>query len=163
MFGGLSVGPRLRDRLRTYSIELPDDPTPEQVDAWIELAELVRDPDFRTRLRTWLELNTPTSGRSRPPGVSIWWARQVMQTVAEVRARGIAPEGPAAAEVLSELIGDADRAAVLRNLEAGIAAGARHYRRLVACVRGQYASPDASEELRWLLQALRAATQADPL
>ena len=26
---------------------LPDDPSPEQVDAWVELAELVSDPDFR--------------------------------------------------------------------------------------------------------------------
>jgi hypothetical protein len=25
---------------------LPDDPSPEQVDAWVELAELVSDPDF---------------------------------------------------------------------------------------------------------------------
>ena len=30
---------------------LPDDPSPEQVDAWVELAELVSDPDFRQRIR----------------------------------------------------------------------------------------------------------------
>jgi len=30
---------------------LPDDPSPEQVDAWVELAELVSDPDFRRRVR----------------------------------------------------------------------------------------------------------------
>jgi DNA-binding transcriptional MerR regulator len=28
---------------------LPDDPSPEQVDAWVELAELVSDPDFLPR------------------------------------------------------------------------------------------------------------------
>ncbi|MFD5141597.1 MerR family transcriptional regulator [Streptomyces sp. NPDC058378] len=66
VFGGLD-DPRLRERMRTYSIELPDDPTPEQVDAWIELAELVRDPGFRARLRTWMELNTPLPGQGRPP------------------------------------------------------------------------------------------------
>lgn len=32
----------------------------------------VRDPSFRGRLRTWLELNTPTPDRARPPGASIW-------------------------------------------------------------------------------------------
>lgn len=68
VFGGLDVEPRLRDRILTYRIELPDDPAPEQVDAWIELAELVRDPGFRARLRTWLELNTPVPGQGRPPG-----------------------------------------------------------------------------------------------
>ncbi|MBT2426877.1 MerR family transcriptional regulator [Streptomyces sp. CB00316] len=156
VFGGLH-DTRLRDRMRTYSIELPDDPTPEQVDAWIELAELVRDPGFRTRLRTWMELNTPVPGQGRPPGASIWWARQIVQTVAEVRRGGVAPEEVAAAEVLSELFGDADRAAVLRSLEAGIEAGAERYRRLVARVRGQASSPDATKELEWLARALRTA------
>ncbi|MFD7087901.1 MerR family transcriptional regulator [Streptomyces sp. NPDC059896] len=157
VFGGLDVDPRLRDRMRTFSIELPDDPTPEQADAWIELAELVRDPGFRARLRTWMELNTPVPGQGRPAGASIWWARQVAQSVAEIRERGVAPEGPEAADMLSDLFGDADRAAVLRSLEAGIEAGAERYRRLVARVRGQDSSPDATEELEWLARALRAA------
>jgi DNA-binding transcriptional MerR regulator len=160
VFGGLDVEPRLGDRLRTLSIDLPDDPTPEQVDAWIELAELVRDPGFRARLRTWMELNTPVPGQHRPPGASIWWARKVVQTVAEVRKRGVGPEGPEAAEVLPELFGDADRTAVLRSLDAGIEAGAERYRRLVARVRGQDSAPDATEELEWLARALRAAGQA---
>lgn len=160
VFGGLDVEPRLRDRLNAFSVDLPDDPTPEQVDAWVELAELVRDPGFRARLRTWMELNTPAPGQGRLPGASIWWARQAVQTVAEARERGLAPEGPAAAEMLSELFGDADRAAVLRSLEAGIEAGAERYRRLVARVRGQDAAPDATEELEWLARALRAADRA---
>ncbi|MFE2875261.1 hypothetical protein ACFXG6_00470 [Streptomyces roseus] len=113
-----------------------------------------------TRMRTLLELSTPAPGQSRAPGASIWWARQVVQTVGEVRERGIAPEGPAAAEVLSELFGDADRAAVLMCLEAGIEAGAERYRGLVARVRGQRSSPDASEELEWPARALRASDQA---
>ncbi|MFI8895718.1 helix-turn-helix domain-containing protein [Streptomyces paradoxus] len=160
VFGGLDVEPDLRDRLRGVRIELPDDPTPEQVDAWVELAELVRDPGFRTRLRAWMELNTPMPGQGPPPGASIWWARQVVQTVAETRKRGVGPEEPEVAEVLSELFGDADRAVVLRGLEAGIEAGAERYRRLVARVRGQVSSPDATEELEWLARALRAADQA---
>jgi hypothetical protein len=48
---------------------------------------------------------------------------------------------------------------VLRSLEAGIEAGAEHYRRLVARVRGQDSSPDATEELEWLARALRASDQ----
>ncbi|GHH52699.1 helix-turn-helix domain-containing protein [Streptomyces candidus] len=155
VFGSLDLDPHLRDRIRTYSVELPDDPAPEQVDAWIELAELVREPAFRTRFRTWLELNTPAPGNSRPPGASIWWAKHVVQSVVEARGRGVAPEGRAAAEVLSELFGDADRAAVLRSLEAGIEAQAERYRTLVARVRGQHASPDATRELEWLARALR--------
>ncbi len=86
-----------------------------------------------------------------------------MQTVAEARERGTDPVGPAAAEVLSRLFGDTDRTAVLQCLEAGIAAGVERYRRLAARVRGQYASPDATEELEWLARALRTAVdQASP-
>ena len=70
VFGGLD-DPGLRDRMRAFSIELPDDPTPDQVDAWIELAELVRDPAFRARLRTWMELNTPVPGQGHPRGVHL--------------------------------------------------------------------------------------------
>ncbi|MFI9753505.1 helix-turn-helix domain-containing protein [Streptomyces collinus] len=162
VFGGLDIEPCLRDRLHTFSVELPDDPTPDQVDAWIELAELVRDPGFRGRFHTWMKLNTPAPGRHRPPGASIWWARQIVQTVAEVRRRGVAPEGPEAAEVLCELFrdGDAERTGALRSLEAGIEAGAEHYRRLVARVRGQDSAPDGTEELEWLARALHAADRA---
>ncbi|MFE0121516.1 MerR family transcriptional regulator [[Kitasatospora] papulosa] len=160
VFGGLHGDSRLYDRMSTFSIDLPDDPTPEQVDAWIELAELVRDPGFRTRMRTMLELSTPSPGNARPPGASIWWARHIVQRVAQVRAGGIAPEEPAAADLLSELFGDTDRAAVLVCLEAGIEAGAERYRGLVARVRGQYASPDASGELDWLARALRFGGRA---
>jgi len=35
---------------------LPDDPSPEQVDAWAELAELVSDPDFRQRMRQVMDI-----------------------------------------------------------------------------------------------------------
>lgn len=34
------------DKLAMGGPELPDDPTPEQVAAWVEVAELLRDPDF---------------------------------------------------------------------------------------------------------------------
>jgi hypothetical protein len=34
------------DKLRMGAPELPDDPTPDQLAAWVELAGLLRDPDF---------------------------------------------------------------------------------------------------------------------
>ena len=158
VFGRLDIGPRLRDRVRDLRIELPDEPTPDQVDAWIELAGLVQDPDFRARLRTFLELNTPAPGQPAPPGATIWWARQVVNTVAQARADGVEPGEPGAAELISAMFGTADLSAVLASLEAGIDAGAERYRRLVARVRGQRSAPDATEELQWLAAALRIAT-----
>ncbi|MFC7535092.1 MerR family transcriptional regulator [Actinoplanes sp. GCM10030250] len=157
LIGGLDLDPRLRDRLRDLRIDLPEDPTPEQVDAWIELAELVRDPGFRARMRAFLELSTPPPGVSGKtlPGANIFWARQVVNTVAEARERGIEPGTPAAAEVIAQMFRDADLVAVLRCLEAGIEAGAEQYRVLVGRVRGQRSAPDATMELNWLARALR--------
>jgi DNA-binding transcriptional MerR regulator len=36
---------------RTLTAELPDNPSPEQLEAWIELAELSQNPDFRAIVR----------------------------------------------------------------------------------------------------------------
>src|SRR5439155_12472586 len=57
VFGGLDADPLLHERMRSTVPELPDDATPEQVDAWIELAELVADSEFRRRMRRMAEHN----------------------------------------------------------------------------------------------------------
>ena len=44
-------GAGIAQAMRSLPAELPDDPTTEQVEAWIELAELVSDPSFRARVR----------------------------------------------------------------------------------------------------------------
>ncbi|SDF42533.1 DNA-binding transcriptional regulator, MerR family [Lentzea fradiae] len=162
VFGRLDLEPRLRDRVRELTVDLPDDPSPDQVDAWVELAELVRDPGFRDRMRTFLELSLPVSGQTaKPPGANIWWARQVVQDVAEARSRGTEPGDPAAAELVAACFPDADLSAVLRSVEAGIAAGAERYRSLVGRVQGRRAAPEATEELHWLAEALRAAVDRE--
>ncbi|MDT5036115.1 MAG: hypothetical protein QOE03_1300, partial [Micromonosporaceae bacterium] len=58
IFDGVEVDPALQpqasefqQRMRSATPQLPDDPTDEQVDAWIELAELIADPGLRERLR----------------------------------------------------------------------------------------------------------------
>jgi DNA-binding transcriptional MerR regulator len=43
VFEGLDAEPTIAARMRMVTPELPDDPTTEQVEAWIELAALVRD------------------------------------------------------------------------------------------------------------------------
>jgi DNA-binding transcriptional MerR regulator len=50
------------DRLRMGAPELPDDPTATQVAAWVELAELLRDPDYVEPAVGW-----PSAPLSRAP------------------------------------------------------------------------------------------------
>ncbi|WP_285481641.1 MerR family transcriptional regulator [Amycolatopsis sp. NBRC 101858] len=48
---GLDVHPEYVERLRGRRPNLPEDPSTEQLEAWIELADLVQDDDFRTSVR----------------------------------------------------------------------------------------------------------------
>jgi hypothetical protein len=62
VFGGPHPSPARAARWNAAP-NLPDDPSPEQVDAWVEIAELVSDPGFRQRVRQVMDL-----GRAvRPP------------------------------------------------------------------------------------------------
>ncbi|MFC0433943.1 MerR family transcriptional regulator [Kutzneria buriramensis] len=50
---GLDIDPGYVERLRNQRPHLPDEPSTEQLEAWIELADLVRDEDFRTAMRDY--------------------------------------------------------------------------------------------------------------
>ncbi|MEV4460444.1 MerR family transcriptional regulator [Microbispora sp. NPDC049633] len=158
VFGGLDADPELRRRLRHTEVYLPDDPTPEQVDAWVELAGLVRDPDFRRRMREVVEQNT--RGRAgQEPGAFMWFAKKVAWAAGEAREKGVRPQSPEAAEVVARLLGDMDaagRAAVRERLEAGLFTEAERYRRLMAVINGREPKPSHADDFAWLLEALRA-------
>ncbi|MGA5300377.1 MerR family transcriptional regulator [Nucisporomicrobium flavum] len=148
---GLDARPGIAERLRRAPIELPDDPTADQVDAWLDLAELIQDPEFRARMRTMMETVVP----GRPAGAGIWFAGHVVEVVAQARDRGVTPGSREASEVLDELFPGADRAEVLRCLEAGLAANAERFRQLLRAVRGHEPRPSRMPDLTWLAEALR--------
>ena len=62
VFGGLDPSPAWAPRWNAAP-NLPDDPSPEQVDAWVEIAELVSDPGFRQRIRQVMDLGARFGGR----------------------------------------------------------------------------------------------------
>ncbi|MEU7858481.1 hypothetical protein [Nonomuraea sp. NPDC049141] len=51
----LDVPESVVDRLRTMRPVLPADPTAAQLEAWIDLADLVSNPVFRDAVRTYLQ------------------------------------------------------------------------------------------------------------
>jgi len=53
VFEGIPVDPEFEGRMRSAAPELPDEPTDVQVDAWLELHDLVSDPDFRPKKQIW--------------------------------------------------------------------------------------------------------------
>ncbi|RKN36888.1 MerR family transcriptional regulator [Streptomyces hoynatensis] len=159
VFGGLDADPHLSERLRHVPADLPDDPAPAQVEAWVELAELVQDPDFRRRMRDMFEQHAggrADGGQAAGPGAHRWFAAKLTRLAGEARERGVAPGSPEAGELLDRLLGDADRAAVLRRLRAGSFADADRYRRLVATIRGKEPEAPHAADFDWLIAALTA-------
>lgn len=121
--------PAYRSGLLAATPDLPDDPTPEQIGAWIELTALVRAPELRAALRRLAEYSARTApaagegsglGETDPAGHERAAVRdtdsagqeQAAVRVAELMrvrgeeavAAGIAPDSPAAEPVLAELI-----------------------------------------------------------
>ncbi|MET9340442.1 MerR family transcriptional regulator [Nonomuraea sp. NPDC003804] len=159
VFAGLDADPHLKARLRHTPVELPADPTPEQLEAWIELAELVQDRDFRRRMRVMAEQHAAGRGQEGPgrePGAFLWFAKKIAGMVGEARQRGIDPGSAEAAQVLDRLLGPADRAQVLARLEDGQDRRVERYRQLLATVNGEAAPSSRLDDHGWLAAALRA-------
>jgi hypothetical protein len=79
----LDLGPDFLSMMRGAMPELPEEPAQEQVEAWVELAELIQDPDFRAGIR-------------RAPADQARAAAEVGQPSPEAReARGHLKRGPA--------------------------------------------------------------------
>ncbi|MER7919823.1 MULTISPECIES: MerR family transcriptional regulator [unclassified Streptomyces] len=153
------VDPEVRERLRATTVDLAEDPTPEEVDAWVELAELLQDPEFRARMRRAMELNAADGAPGEARGRSLWFAKRLVELVAPARERGIAPESPQAEPVLHELFGDAAYEDVLERMAAGFDDRVARYRELVALVNRAPAPPH-TEDFAWVVAALRARTDS---
>ncbi|MFD4526961.1 MerR family transcriptional regulator [Streptomyces sp. NPDC058470] len=156
-FAGLdNADPDIRTRIRFSIAELPEDPTPAQVDAWVELAELMQDLDFRAHMRKMIEFNAADRGTEEPAGTSLWFMSRLMQLAVEARERDLAPESPEAEEVLAALLGNADRTVVLERMESAAQAEVARFRELNALVRGTEPLSAHREEFAWVVAALRA-------
>lgn len=139
---------------RSLTPELPDDPEPARVEAWVELAGLARDPAFRAVLRLLAEQHAA----DRDPTV----LRR--DTVALVRdeagpalAAGIDPASPAAGPVVAAVLARCPATDwLVTRLEAARDPRHARYRELLSVVNGWPAPEPLAPVLGWFLAALRA-------
>jgi DNA-binding transcriptional MerR regulator len=94
VFEGADPSPAFAPRWNAAP-NLPDDPSPEQVDAWVELAELVSDPDFRQRVRQVTDVSVRIEASD---GLRDWLGWVHDNAVAAV-LRGCPPDSAEAAQV----------------------------------------------------------------
>jgi uncharacterized protein (TIGR03086 family) len=170
--GDLDV-PAYREGLLAATPDLPDDPTAEQVDAWLELAELVRSPGLRATVRRLAEYAAEHAPGERDER-ELTAAREVtdhwVRRVTAAAEQGIMPDSPAADPIVADIVavwlptqpadhggdGTEARAALLEQLTLAADADFERYWQLMCVVNGQPAPDSLAEPGRWLMTALRA-------
>jgi len=145
-------------RMRAAMPDLPDDPSPEQVAAWVELAELIADPDFRAAVRAMAERGAEGG---EAPGAGADVAALVADRAGAALAAGVDPASDAAAPVVDELAAafgpaGADRAALAERLAAFTDRRVERYWRLLGVINGWPAVPETVPAWEWLIAGLRA-------
>lgn len=167
-FTGLGIDPDFESMMRGAMPDLPAEPAQEQVSAWVELAELVQDPDFRASLRRSAAAQARASEEApaeRSNEEHQAMARLLRERVAA--AEGISPDSAEARPVVDELVaayaqhaGRADspdfRQWLLDQLESGSDRRYERYWQLLAIINGWPAQPDITPAAEWLIAALRA-------
>ncbi|MFE3454431.1 MerR family transcriptional regulator [Nonomuraea sp. NPDC059194] len=147
-FGGLDPG--FEGVRRSMTPELPDNPEAEQVEAWVELAELSQDPGFRAGMRRMAEHHAADRAQAELHAADR--ARTELHAAGRAQDVVTGPRRDAAAMV-REQVGPA--------LAAGIDPVSAEADPVVAAVTGRYAQslglPDDVDLRRRLLARLEGA------
>ncbi|MFD6969266.1 hypothetical protein [Streptomyces sp. NPDC059949] len=176
-FGTVDADPAAVAMVRAATPDLPDDPSGEQVAAWVELAELVGDEDFRARMRRTaprraagraLDIESEMGEVGAVGEELMEFARQ---KVAEAMESGIDPLGDGGAPVIDDLVRrfaevfgrtpDAEfRDWTAERFEEAHDPRVDRYWRLVWIVNGRQVVPGLVPVYAWLIRALRSGRAA---
>ena len=152
-FAGLDDPGPVAEKMRMAPPDLTDDPSAEQVAAWVELAQLVQDPAFRARVR---EMAVAGVGSPAPDEGGAALAAAVAEHAGAALAAGVHPASTEAAEVVERIAPQADRAALADRIERFTDARVDRYWALLAVINGWSAWPSQIPAFEWFIAALRA-------
>ncbi|MEA2195408.1 MAG: hypothetical protein QOG42_1842 [Solirubrobacteraceae bacterium] len=186
VFDGLDADPGIAQRMRLALPDLPDEPSSEHIAAWIELAELVADENFRGRVRAMAQRSaddraangsvgsvgvraateSPASGRERERHGRAHQA--VVESAGAALQDGVDPASDAARGIVDELVprmaqlyGTTDRpefrSQLMDMIETFTDRRVERYWQLLAIMNGRpQRGPSSTPAWEWLLAALRA-------
>jgi DNA-binding transcriptional MerR regulator len=170
VFDGLDADSGIAARMHGAMPQLPDEPTDQQLEAWIELAELVADDDFRAVIRRMAERGAAdrlTAAASPDPADAVRVAQLVVDRAGAALAAGIEPVQAAAAPVVDELAAAfaelhgrpddrAFRAWLAEVVDTFADRRAERYWQLLAIMNGWPPQPSSAAAWEWLIAGLRA-------
>lgn len=179
-------GAQIARSMRQMPADLPDDPSEEQIEAWIELAQLTADPAFRQRVR---EMALAGAAASSSPGVATSVATgtatdtaapegpggaitedgrsqvrvapaTVMEHAGGAVKSGVSPDSAAGRQVLDRIVDPAapaaDRRRIADELETFTDRRVERYWQLIGLVNGRPPFDSGTPAFEWLIAALRA-------
>ena len=159
---GLDINPDFEAGMRSAKPSLPEDPSPEQLEAWLELAELVRDKDFRARIRRMSEAHSAARAAGQTMDAPFGqmrdkWLEWTTRATAALSA-GEPPTsatGQALATEIATAFGKPARE-VADEAASGTDARAERYWQLMAVINGWPQWPPQVPAAEWIIAALRA-------
>jgi DNA-binding transcriptional MerR regulator len=172
-FGGVDANPAMVELLRSSMPELPEDASPGQVEAWMELVELVQDTDFRAAVRRMAEYQAAQRADGDTTGLHHDLTEAVREDVGRALAAGIDPDSEQAGAIVASLtaryaetFGKADdnrlKRWILERLDVADDRRVARYWELVAAVNGRPPVPDPGPVFTWFGRALRARLDSRP-
>ncbi|MFF0294997.1 MerR family transcriptional regulator [Kitasatospora sp. NPDC004614] len=166
-FGAVDANPELVELLRTAVPELPEEPSAAQVTAWVELAELTRDQEFRASLRRMAAYQATERAAGDTTGLHHELTEHVREAVGAALESGVEPGSAQAARVVAgltaryaEVFERPDDAALrtwlLTRLEVAGDPRVERYWELLARINGWPVPPPLTPVFGWLAAALAA-------
>ncbi|MFF0553945.1 TIGR03086 family metal-binding protein [Streptomyces sp. NPDC004311] len=173
--GDLDV-PHFRDGLLAAGSDLPEDPTDEQVEAWLELGELVADGELRPAMRRIAEYAARQGQGAQDSAVAEEMRALTDAWTARVRTAiqaGTAADSPAADQVVADIVaawlpsrantaptvtsdGAEARKLLTEQLTTAAEPAVERFWQLLCVLGGRPAPAGIAEEGQWLTTALGA-------
>lgn len=151
-----ATGTQIAQGMRQMPAELPDDPTPEQVDAWLELAELVADASFSQRVREMAVAGARSGGQVES---SRYDPAEVIEHAGRALGADVAPDSAEGRAVLDRLVDPAvpadERIRLADELETFTDRRVERYWQLIGVLNDRPPFPPRVPIFEWFIAALR--------
>jgi DNA-binding transcriptional MerR regulator len=155
-------------RMRSALPVLPDEPSAEQIDAWVELARLVQDSAFRTRIREMIvegERQRAASGISETDEATQRAGQALVDRARPAASRSLATDSAEALAIVNEVVplfaaaarkedGPEYRRELAHQLATFSDRRVERYWQLIGLINGWPAQPSLMPPYDWFIGAL---------
>ncbi|MCF7548110.1 MerR family transcriptional regulator [Pseudonocardia sp. WMMC193] len=140
--------------MRALPPELPDEPTTAQVEAWVELADLVADPAFKARVR-----EMAVAGANRTEREETLDPQAVIAHAGPAQAAGLDPAGAEGQQVAARIVGElpvAEAHEMADMIRTFTDVRVERYWTLLCILQDREPFPLGAPAFEWLAEALAA-------